>query len=176
VVLEMLAAAVGGARDGIGRDPAAVAEAARSALRETWFQLSFRLGPNRGKWSWGRLHPLRFEPFGPSLRSLAQRSELGPFPYGGDGQTINAAEYAPGSRFAVRVASTFRFAIDTGALDEALFSLAPGQSEHPRHPDYAGGVERWLQGRPTLLATSPLLVEESSSARLVLEPSDPGPG
>ncbi len=176
VVLEMLTAAAAGATDGTWKEPAAVAEAARSCLRETWFQLSFRLGPNRGKWSWGRLHPLRFEPFGPPLRRLAQRAELGPFPYGGDGQTINAAEYLAGSRFAVRVASTFRFAIDTSALDEALFSLAPGQSEHPRHPDYAGGIERWLEGRPALLATSPLLVEEASVARLVLEPPEPGSG
>jgi penicillin amidase len=176
VVLEMLTAASAGATEGTWLDPAAVAEAARSCLRETWFQLSFRLGPNRGKWSWGRLHPLRFEPFGPPLRRLAQRAELGPFPYGGDGQTINAAEYLAGDRFAVRVASTFRFAIDASALDEALFSLAPGQSEHPRHPDYAGGIERWLEGRPALLATSPLLVEESSVGRLVLEPPEAGSG
>ena len=73
--------------------------------------------------------------------------------------------------FAARVASTFRFAVDTAALDEALVSLAPGQSGHPGHPHFSDGVERWREGRPQLLAASTLLVEESSRALLRLEPA-----
>jgi hypothetical protein len=70
----------------------------------------------------------------------------------------------------VLLASTYRFAIDTAAMDQALVGLAPGQSEHPRHPHASDGLQRWREGRPGLLVTSPLLVEELSSSRLVLEP------
>lgn len=152
------------------------ADSVRSALRETWFQLSYRMGPNRRKWSWGRLHALDFRSFVPTSPGRLAQSQLGPFAYGGSGSTVAAAEYLPGEDYDVRVASTFRFAIDTAALDEALIGLAPGPSEHPGHPDYDGGLPRWLAGKPALLATSRLLVEEVSPARLALRPvRDPTP-
>jgi len=70
----------------------------------------------------------------------------------------------------VRVASTFRFAVDAAELDEALVGLAPGPSEHPRHVHFASGLQRWLEGRHSLLATSNLQVEEASASRLTLLP------
>ena len=146
-----------------------VRRAIRESMRETWFQLSFDLGPNRSRWNWGRLHTLRFAAFHPSGMNTGL-SGLGPFSFGGNGNSVNAAEYAAGESFDVRVASTFRFAIDVAALDEALIGLAPGQSEHPQHHHFTSGLQRWLEGRHSLLATSTLLVEEASVSRLTLEP------
>jgi hypothetical protein len=74
--------------------------------------------------------------------------------------------------FAVEVASTARLAFDAGALRESLVSLAPGQSEHPGHAHFQDQLAPWLSGRSGLLATGPLLVEETSVARLRLEPVD----
>ena len=68
------------------------------------------------------------------------------------------------------MASTARFAFDTGSLDQSLVILAPGQSEHPGHPHFDDQVGDWLEGSAGLLATGALLVEETSVARLVLEP------
>jgi penicillin amidase len=150
-------------------DAARIREAVRRSLRETFFRLTYRLGPNRAKWRWGRLHELVFRPFLPDP-SDARPSALGPYEVGGSGGTLNAAEYDPGAPFAVRIASIFRFAVDAGDLDEALFALAPGQSEHSRHPHYADGIAGWLDGRFRLLATSRVLVEQTSRAELVLEP------
>jgi acyl-homoserine lactone acylase PvdQ len=96
---------------------------------------------------------------------------LGPFPYPGDGHSIAAAAYDPADPFETRVASIYRFAVDTGRPGHALSGLAPGQSEHPSHPHRTSGLERWLERRPSLLVTSPLLVEESTDSRLVLEPA-----
>jgi penicillin G amidase len=151
-------------------DPVVVGAAVRASLREAWLQLSYRLGSNRRKWHWGGLHLLRFQPFGPVAPRDAEIAPLGPFAAGGSGSTLNTAEYAEGDDYGVLLASTYRFAIDTAAMDQALVGLAPGQSEHPRHPHASDGLERWREGRSSLLVTSPLLVEELSSARLVLEP------
>jgi penicillin G amidase len=151
-------------------DPVVVGAAVRASLREAWLQLSYRLGSNRRKWNWGGLHLLRFRPFGPSAPRDAEIVPLGPFAAGGSGSTVNTAEYAEGDDYGVLLASTYRFAIDTAAMDQALVGLAPGQSEHPRHPHATDGLQRWREGRPGLLVTSPLLVEELSSSRLVLEP------
>ena len=79
----------------------AVEAAVRESLRETWINLSFHLGANRGRWHWGRLHELVFR----SARTgepLARGGEgLGPFAYGGSGATVNTAEYDRADPFAV---------------------------------------------------------------------------
>ena len=147
-----------------------VRAAVRKSLRETWLRLSFRLGANRRKWHWGRLHSLQFRAFGPPGGKIT--GGLGPIAYGGSADTINAAEYDATAPYRVRVASTFRFAVDLDAMDASLVALAPGQSEHPKHPHFRDGIARWLDGRPALLITSRILVEEGRVARLVLEPLD----
>lgn len=168
LVAEIVADAARGNPSGSGwSDPGTVGAAVRLSLRETWFSLSYLLGPNREKWSWGRLHPLRFRPFGPGRVAEG----LGPFAFGGSGTTVGVAEYDPAAPFAVRVTAPFRFAIDTSELDEALVSLAPGQSEHRGHRHFRDGLDGWLEGKPGLLASSRLQVEESAVARLVLAPA-----
>jgi penicillin amidase len=151
-----------------------VALAVRESLRETWFQLSYQLGANRRRWHWGRLHSLHFAPFQPDGPLGNAGSSLGPFEFGGSGATVNTAEYDRTRPFDVRVASTFRLTVDAGALDQALTSHAPGQSEHPGHAHFADGVPGWLAGRAQLMPTAPLVIEESSRALLVLEPLQRG--
>jgi penicillin amidase len=146
-----------------------VPEAVRQSLRSTWIWLSVELGPNRDRWGWGRVHRLTFEPLWETPGW--DRRWLGPFPAPGDGATVWVAEYDQARPFDVRVASTFRFAVDLASPQEALTSLAPGQSGHPGHPQSVDGVARWLDGRPRLLATSPILVDETAVARMVLEPA-----
>jgi penicillin amidase len=170
VVFEIVRdAAAGGDVEGRSQ-PDTVAAAVRESVREAWFNLSFRLGASRSKWSWGRLHRLAFRPFRPGDLLSRGGAGLGPFAYGGSDATVSAAEYDRADPFAVRVASTFRLAVDAAALDQALVTLAPGQSEHPGHPFFDDAVSRWREGRTHLLATAPLLVQESSRALLLLEP------
>ena len=116
---------------------------------------------------WAKNDPLRFRALS---NGRVAGASLGPFPYAGDGGSVQVADHRPLDSFEVRTAATFRFAIDAAALDEALASLAPGQSEHPGHPHQSDALLRWLTGRPSLLATSPLVVEETAVAELRLEP------
>jgi penicillin amidase len=170
VVYEMLrSAADAGGPDG-WVEGERVRAAVRKSLREAWLRLSFRLGSNRQKWRWGRVHSLSFRPFSALRLAADGLGEIGPFAVGGSGGTVNAAGYDPSAPFRVRVASTCRLAVDAGALHHTLVSLAPGQSEHPRHPHFSDGLRDWLEGNSSLLVTSRLLVEQGSVARLVLEP------
>jgi len=167
-VFEIVSDSIAGRSDAWARR-ARVSEAVKASLREAWLRLSYRLGANRQKWRWGRLHPLRFQPFGPGA-AAAGLDGIGPIAYGGSSATVSAAEYDSAESFRVRVASTFRFAVDARELDEALVSIAPGQSEHPGHPHFEDGLDDWLVGRSRLLGTSRLFVEETGVSRLVLEP------
>jgi penicillin amidase len=152
------------------KDRERVVKAVRESLREGWLRLSFELGANRRRWSWGRLHPLRFRAFGRLDAVLGDLAELGPYPFGGDANTVNAGAYDPSRPFEVRVASTLRLAVDTASADKTLVALAPGQSEHPGHPNHGDAIPDWLDGRSGLAVSGRLLVEDSSVARLLLEP------
>jgi penicillin amidase len=153
-------AAAGGAD--VWSEPTAVRAAVRKSLREAWLALSFEHGPDPRRWVWGGLHELRF-------RALASaQSASGPFHYGGAPHAVLAAGYLPGHPFAVSVAATARFAVDTATLDIALTALAPGQSEDARTPRTA--LDGWLAGRFALLATRRLEVEDMSVEKRVLEP------
>jgi penicillin amidase len=167
VVFEIVAEALAGGERGGWSDRERVGRAVRESLSDTWFRLSYELGASRQKWRWGRLHGIAFRPFA----GVDSDPALGPFEAGGSGSTVNAAEYAPAEPFGVRIASTYRFAVDTGALDRSLTSLAPGVSEHPGHPHYDDGLSRWLEGAPALLVTGQLLVEEVSKTRQLLVPA-----
>jgi hypothetical protein len=118
-------------------EPGAVRDAVRKSLREAWLALSFEHGPDPRRWVWGALHELRF-------RGLSRAHPgLGPFPYGGAPHAVLAAGYSSGDPFAVSLAATARFAVDTATLDIALTALAPGQSE--AHPSRSS-LDGWLRG------------------------------
>ncbi|HKJ24557.1 MAG TPA: penicillin acylase family protein, partial [Myxococcota bacterium] len=147
-----------------------VVEAVRGALRTTWLRFGVEVGPNRDKWTWGRLHELTFRPFGLLRWPGPGELELGPHPYGGDPFTVSAGGYDWNAPFAVQSASTHRMAVDAAELDTLLVSAAPGQVEQPGHPRRADGVEAWLAGRPALLLKSPVLLDEQAAARLEIVP------
>jgi acyl-homoserine lactone acylase PvdQ len=74
----------------------------------------------------------------------------------------------PTEPFAVRVASIYRWIVDLAAPEVALSALVPGTPEHPADPLHDEGVDRWLAGRPGVLATHRFLVEDGARSRLVL--------
>lgn len=147
-----------------------IARAVRDSLRESWLVLSYRLGSNLRRWTWGRLHVLRVEGFGGLGSLLGSDFELSAFPYAGSDDTVKWAAYRGDGGFRVASASTLRFAADAGALDQGLAALAPGQSEHPGHPHFGDGLEPWRAGETGLLVSGGLLVESSSVHHLTLEP------
>jgi penicillin amidase len=131
--------------------------------------LNYRLGPTRENWSWGRLHRIRFVPFGPDDAEL--RGFERDLRTGGSAQTLAFASHRPGLSFEVDRAGLYRVAMDLADSDGLLSVLAPGQSEHPGHPHSNDGVGRWAVSRLALFATSRLVIEEESAERLVLEPA-----
>ncbi len=151
--------------------PELVRSCLQRSLRETWLAMSARLGANREKWTWGRLHQVRFTPLWPSAWQ-GDSSALGPFPIGGDATTVAVSEYRGlDDRFEADVVAGYRLLVDAGNLDQALTAFAPGESEHAGHRHSTDGVERWLLGKPSLLSTSDPVIEDGPVDRLLLEPA-----
>jgi len=150
--------------------------AVKQALHRTRVSLSYRLGPDRERWRWGRLHELDFRSFsGSQLGAFERGARLGPF--GGEGGgalprgVIGCADYAPAHPFVARSAATYRMTVDLASPDRMLSILAPGQSEHPGDRHFSDAVGAWLAGEPSLLLTSRFLVEETSDRKLILDPA-----
>jgi len=168
LVQGVLEAAARGEPDPNGwADPEAVRAAVRRSLGDAWISLSVELSANRERWTWGNLHRVRFAPL---ARTAPALGELGPFAYGGDASSVQVAEYRGVDSLDARVVATYRFVANASDLDQALTSLTPGQSEHPAHRHATDGLARWLEGRPSLLSTSPPVIEDGEVARLTLEP------
>lgn len=168
LVQNIVLAAARGGRSGGWTDPDRVGGAVRESLRRTWMSLSYRLGHNRERWTWGRLHEIEFDPFEQPAPAAAA-GPLGPFPMAG--QALSIAQAVPDPEtFRTRRASTFRMAVDLASPDRMLTSLAPGQSEHPRHVHFEDGLVDWRDGRQSLVVTSRFLLEQAAVERLLLEP------
>jgi penicillin amidase len=158
-------------RDG-GRDR--VSTLVSEALEETVSFLEKRLGRNSRSWEWGRLHPLTFRHLFGGVRPLKRFFDRGPFPIGGDGNTIWAG-FSPmhdldcGSR----VGPPFRFVADLANLGESMGVLAPGQSGVPTSPHYDDQIADWLSGRYHRLLFDREDVERCGGIRLELVPEKP---
>jgi penicillin amidase len=128
------------------------------------------LGPDPALWTRGRLHRVRFahglDPL-PGLRRVFSR---GPYPVGGDADTVNVMARVPGIGPGSMIGPSMRAVFDLGDPDGTLISLAPGQSGHPASPHYDDFLPGWLAGELVPLAMDREHVDELAEARLVLRP------
>src|SRR5690606_15716571 len=104
----------------------------RTSLRAAHDELVTRVGPDSTSWRWGDLHR-NLQPH--LLGGLDPSLDVGPFPVGGSGTTVNAATYRP-SDFRQTGGASFRMVIDVGAWDNSVATSTPGQSGDPRSPHY----------------------------------------
>jgi penicillin amidase len=110
-------------------------------------RLAAKLGSNTKRWTWGRLHTLQVRHPLSKLRPLFPYQ--GPFPIGGDSETVNqtGVMHENGLPGEVSVAGSWRFIMDLGTPQSCCTAHCPGQSGHPGSPNYSDGVSDWLKGR-----------------------------
>jgi penicillin amidase len=145
-----------------------------AALRETVDRLTERLGPDLDSWTWGQLHTLTLRhPLG-AKRPLDRLFNRGPFPMGGDADTVwnsQIASHDPENTELPMIGPPFRFIADLGDLSRSLGQLLPGQSGQPTSPHYADNIAEWLAGEYHPLYTDRLRVLAAAEATLRLLPT-----
>jgi penicillin G amidase len=142
------------------------------AFRAACEELSRKEGSEPSRWKWGHIRKLELKhPLG-KVGLFRKIFNLGPFPWGGDTNTIGQATNAsidpvcnPGA------IPSLRTVVDVGAWHNSRFSLPGGQSGNPLSPNYDDLLEYWKRGDGVPIAWSEEAVKESSVASLVLEPS-----
>jgi penicillin G amidase len=144
----------------------------RAALLAALGFLRDRFGPDMDRWRWGDLHRISFQhPIGlgvPVLDRLLQLSR-GPYPIGGDADTVAQAGVDPWNPFTATAYSvSYRQVFDAGDWDRGVFILPTGQSGHPASPHYADMVSAWRNGEYRSLPFSPHAVRDQAEETIQL--------
>ncbi|HEX2236132.1 MAG TPA: penicillin acylase family protein, partial [Actinomycetota bacterium] len=148
---------------------------ARASLEWCVRTLRARHGDDPAAWAWGRVRPLKLSHAFGRRRPLGRVFDVGPFPCGGDANTVAQASSAPldptGPPLFV---PTLRAVMEVGAWDDVRFCLAGGQSGNPMSPHYADLVGRWRDNDGVSIAWSEAARERATVATLVLAPEGDG--
>ncbi len=133
--------------------------------------LKKRLGPDPGDWAWGKLHKLRYSHIVGQAPALAPIFNRGPFPLGGDGNTV----WATGSGMHTVdsdqvIGPPFRHISDLGDWRNSLGLLAPGNSGQPGSRHYDDQIGAWFEGGYHPLLFTREDVEREAEAKLTLRP------
>ena len=112
-------------------------------------------GPDVADWGWGDVRPLTFKhPVG-EKKPMDKVFNLGPFPWGGDANTISqaAVSFLDPTANSPFVAS-MRMAVDVGKWDNNRFVLPGGQSGNPMSPHYDDQLDLYREGGAISIAWS----------------------
>lgn len=108
-------------------------------LRSTFRSADFKA------WNYGSLHTLTIAHLLSEAKPLDKVVNIGPFPIGGDGTTINNAEWKFHKPFVPVIGASMRFVCDM--QDTVVQVILPGgNSGQPLSAHYANQVQLWLNG------------------------------
>ncbi len=140
--------------------------------------LETTLGADVAQWQWGRLHQAAFKhPLG-AQKPLDLVFNRGPFPYGGDANTVWQASFLSPSLFGKErsgepgFTASYRQLIDLSDWENCRATHTTGQSGHLGSPHYDDFIADWLAGRdhPMLWSRARVEAEVLDGGRLVMEP------
>lgn len=152
------------------------------SLAEAMTYAEKRLGNNSGKWKWGDIHTYswrtgtsQMDEHLPLVKRIAvwmigKYTDRGPYPAGGDHNTLDVAGFNKGENFDVWLIPAMRMVVDFG-LDEPLFlTICGGQSGNPASSHYDDGIPVWLKGETRQMAFRDENIEKQYDRVLVLKP------
>jgi penicillin amidase len=146
------------------------------ALMRAVMKLKEGFGSTPKSWAWGQTRPLTLlHPFG-NRPPMDKIFNLGPFPWGGDTQTVSQAGRMLTDLTANPPAiANLRMAVDVGNWENNYFVLAGGQSGNPLSPHYADMLELWKRGEGIPIAWSQESIQRISVSdlRLIDQGSNP---
>lgn len=123
----------------------------RDASRDALDLLTQRLGANRDRWSWGRLHTVTFKNqiskgSGLLSRVLGSYFNRGPYPDAGGRHTVNNGWFDLHNPFETTQISSYRYVVDLAHAGQAQAMNHTGESDIPGSPHYDDMIGPWRRG------------------------------
>jgi penicillin amidase len=147
------------------------------ALREALDLLAAEFGAEMEHWTWGRLSRVHFaHPLG-AVKPLHLLFNRGPYPMGGDQDTLLRASGKPEFPFGpAQVLDALRFVADLSDWEQCRIVIPGGQSGHAASRHYADLIPPWREGRLQAMPFRRDQVERHAESRLLLVPEPEAPG
>jgi penicillin amidase len=119
---------------------AALASALHAAIEE----LRAKLGDDISRWKYGAIHTMTYNHALGFVKPLDKLFNRGPFPVGGDTDTVNMGATTPNQPEVVITVPSYRQIVNLADLKASLSGHSPGQSGHPASKHYADFIKPWL--------------------------------
>ena len=141
----------------------------RTALARAMDSCEQRMGRDRRRWSWGRLHRYAFHHRGAANRLARWLLDPPSFPAHGDCNTVNVSWWCPGDRsWDATTVPSMRLIAALGDPD-GLYVIGPlGQSGQPGHRHYNDLTALWREGKLVRLPLTEAAVRKTARDRLIL--------
>lgn len=141
-----------------------------SALQASIDELTASVGSDPAKWTWGNLHAFTFShPLG-SVGALKPIFNRGPFPTGGNWNTVDSGAYYADKPYAMTLGPAYRIIADPANWDDSLSIIPSGQSGQPFSPYYDDQIESWLATKYHRLPFSLQAIQSEAVSTLHLKP------
>ncbi|MGZ6364430.1 MAG: penicillin acylase family protein [Ktedonobacteraceae bacterium] len=119
-------------------------DAISSAFAAAIEDLHEKFGSDISKWKYGKIHTMTYShPLG-TIKPLDKIFNRGPYPVGGDIDTVNMGASLPNQPETVVTVPSYRQILNLADLKASLSGHAPGQSGHPGSKHYADFIKPWL--------------------------------
>ncbi|MFO7951632.1 MAG: penicillin acylase family protein [Bacillota bacterium] len=117
-----------------------------TSYQQTIGELEEQLGSDPSQWQWQELQSISFDHALGEEDMLKPFFNRGPYPYGGDNETVGRANYSLNDPFNVTLAAGLRFIAVMEPQVEAYGVFAGGQSGHFMSNQYDQYIATWLDG------------------------------
>ncbi len=142
------------AKSMIANGPTSWKEALSRAFTATAEELHETLGDDLTHWQYGAIHTMTYNHTLGSVKLFAPFFNRGPFPVGGDIDTVNMGASLPQDPKTVITVPSYRQIVTLADMNNSLSGHAPGQSGHPASKHYDDFISMWLS-----VDHHPMLVE-----------------
>ena len=154
-----------------GQDPLAGRDAfLLQSLEEAVQNLTSQFGPDMNRWTYGKAgyHHITIRHMLGEAVNAQYRAQLnvGPFPRGGDGFTVNNTD----NNAEQRSGASFRIIADVADWDRSLGTNTPGQAGNPSDPHYRNLAEMWAAGKYFPVFYSREKIVTVTEKKFVLQP------
>jgi penicillin amidase len=142
------------------------------SIHESMDWLRKELGSDPAAWQWGKIHRLTLEHALGMQKPLDKIYNRGPYPIGGDTDTVWQAAMMTDKPYDNRLwAPSMRHIIDLSDFSKSRYVLPFGQSENLASEHYSDFTKMWLNKEYTTMLWTRTQVEENAAGKTTLNPA-----
>lgn len=154
----------------VANGPRTWEDALQRAWESTLEELHAKLGADPADWQYGKIHKMTYAHILGTIKPLDKLFNRGPYPVGGDIDTVNLGAVSPMQPESVITVPSFRMIANLADLAASLSMHAPGQSGHPVSKHYDDFIKPWrnVEHHPMLFDHE--MIDEHAAGMLRMMP------